>query len=62
MTKAITKDWIVTLSSESLRAIVASTNPNGQFADQFRWAQAELNRRSQVWQPRVDPEWSPETL
>lgn len=41
----MTREQIENLDTRSLQAIVASTNPEGRFAEQLRWAVSELARR-----------------
>jgi hypothetical protein len=51
--RAFTQRDIVTLSTAKLEAIVASTNPNGRYAQQLQWAECELDRRAE-YEPAQD--------
>lgn len=42
----MSREVLVTLTTEELEAIVASTVPTGKFAAEVVWAKAELARRA----------------
>jgi hypothetical protein len=45
MEVSVTQDQIKALSDQELRAIVASTRPDGSFASEVEWSKQELDRR-----------------
>ena len=51
----MTEEQIKALGTGALKAIIASTNPTGCYANEVRWAKAELCRREVDYTDCLEP-------